>query len=91
MSTYVHGFESVDESGVVATALFESLLKNHAFVDGNERVAFFATDAFLRLNGWRLEVDPDETYDFLTDHLPESALGYERILGWIRDSLVPRE
>ena len=24
---------------------------NHPFVDGNKRVAFFVTDAFLRLNG----------------------------------------
>ena len=31
----------------MATALFESLLMNHPFVDGNKRVAFFATDVFL--------------------------------------------
>jgi len=37
----------------MAAALFESLLMNHPFVDGNKRVAFFATDVFLRLNGWR--------------------------------------
>ena len=40
----------------MAAALFESLLMNHPFVDGNKRVAFFATDVFLRLNGFRLEV-----------------------------------
>ena len=38
----------------MAAAMFESLLINHAFVDGNKRVAFFATDVFLRLNGWKL-------------------------------------
>ena len=42
----------------MATALFESLLMNHPFVDGNKRLAFFATDVFLRLNGWRLDVAP---------------------------------
>ena len=42
----------------MATALFESLLMNHAFIDGNKRVAFFATDVFLRLNGWKLDVNP---------------------------------
>ena len=31
----------------MATALFESLVINHPFVDGNKRVAFFATDVFL--------------------------------------------
>ena len=30
----------------MAAALFESLLINHAFVDGNKRAAFFMTDAF---------------------------------------------
>jgi len=42
----------------MAAALFESLLMNHPFVDGNKRVAFFATDVFLRLNGWHLKVEP---------------------------------
>ena len=41
----------------MAAALFESLGMNHHFVDGNKRVAFFATDIFLRLNGWKLEVE----------------------------------
>ena len=36
----------------MAAALFESLIMNHPFIDGNKRVAFFATDVFLRLNGW---------------------------------------
>jgi len=37
-------YEDVTE---MAAALFESLLMNHPFVDGNKRVAFFATDVFL--------------------------------------------
>ncbi len=44
----------------MAAAMFESLLINHAFVDGNKRIAFFATDVFLRANGWRLSVAADE-------------------------------
>jgi death-on-curing protein len=31
----------------MAAALLESLLINHPFVDGNKRVAFFATDVFF--------------------------------------------
>lgn len=37
-----------------AAALMESLAVNHPFVDGNKRIAFAATDVFLRINGWRL-------------------------------------
>ena len=40
-----------------AAALTESLLINHAFVDGNKRIAFAACDVFLRINGYRLGAD----------------------------------
>ena len=43
-----------DDIAELAAALFESLILNRAFVDGNKRVAFFVTDVFLRLNGWKL-------------------------------------
>jgi death-on-curing protein len=46
----------------MAAALFESLIINRRFVDGNKRVAFFSPDVFLRLNGWKLHVEPDEAY-----------------------------
>jgi death-on-curing protein len=47
----------------MATALFESLVTNHPFVDGNKRVAFFATGVFLRANGWKLDVEAESTYE----------------------------
>ena len=46
----------------MAAALFESLLMNHPFVDGNKRVAFFAVDIFLRINGYRISVDSDDAH-----------------------------
>ena len=41
-----------------AAALLESLAINHPFVDGNKRIAFAATDVFLRINGWCLKRQP---------------------------------
>jgi death-on-curing protein len=73
----------------MATALFESLLMNHAFVDGNKRVAFFATDVFLRLNGWRLEVQAARAHRFLIGLLEQGRCDYAHLLPWIRRSLVP--
>ena len=72
-----------------AGALFESLLMNHPFIDGNKRVAFFATDVFLRLNGWRLDVEADAAHGFLTDLLDRNLCDYAHLLPWIRDSLQP--
>jgi death-on-curing protein len=72
----------------MATALFESLLMNHPFVDGNKRVAFFATDVFLRLNGWKLRVEPDKAHRFLIRLLESGNCDFDRLLPWIRHSLT---
>ena len=72
----------------MATALFESLLMNHPFVDGNKRVAFFSTDVFLRLNGWSLQVEAVEAHRFLIELLEEHLADYEHLLPWIRLALV---
>ena len=72
----------------MAAALFESLLMNHAFIDGNKRVAFFATDIFLRLNGWKLKVEPDAAHEFLIGLLDRNECDFEHLLPWVRNSLV---
>ena len=72
----------------MAAALFESLLLNHAFIDGNKRVAFFATDIFLRLNGWKFSVEATAAHDFLINMLEQGNGSYETLLPWIRDSIV---
>ena len=39
-----------------AAALLQSLVKNHALVDGNERLAWLATTVFLDVNGSTLTI-----------------------------------
>jgi len=72
----------------MAAALFESLLLNHAFIDGNKRVAFFASDIFLRLNGWKFSVEAVAAHSFLIDMLEQGNCNYEMLLPWIRNSTV---
>lgn len=72
----------------MATAMFESLLINHAFVDGNKRIAFFATDVFLRLNGWKLEITADEGEIFIVGMLERNDCSFDTILPWIRKNIV---
>jgi death-on-curing protein len=45
----------------------ESLARNHALVDGNKRLAWYATWVFLQLNGHRLrpDFDVDEAEEFV--------------------------
>lgn len=77
-----------DDLASMAAAMFESLLLNRAFVDGNKRVAFFATDVFLRLNGWKLSVDGLEAHRFLIGHIEAGSCNYENLQVWINESLV---
>ncbi len=72
----------------MAVALFESLIMNHPFVDGNKRVAFFATDVFLRLNGWKLKADPQDAHARLIELLEKGECDFAHLLPWIRMSLV---
>lgn len=48
-----------------AAALMFGLAKNHAFHDGNKRIAAAATSTFLRLNGFKLACDNDTLATFL--------------------------
>jgi len=48
-----------------AAALLESLVRNHALVDGNKRLGWVATVVFYRLNGQRLAAPEDEAYDLV--------------------------
>lgn len=78
-------YEGLDR---MATALFESLLINHPFVDGNKRVTFFATDVFLRLNGWKLQVEAKTSYAFLMKLFKSNKCDFDNLLPWIQKSPV---
>ena len=72
-----------------ATALLESLAANHPFVDGNKRVAFVATDLFLRLNGYSIDCDADEANRFIRNILEDRQDRFERIRNWLKAHVDP--
>ena len=67
--------------------MFESLLMNHPFIDGNKRVAFFGTDVFLRLNGWKLEVEAEAGYRALMGLFERNEADFDHLLVWIRSAM----
>jgi len=73
----------------MAAALFESLLMNHPFIDGNKRVAFFATDVFLRLNGYKIQVKPTPTHKFLIGLLEKGQCDFAHLHAWLEKHIVP--
>jgi death-on-curing protein len=48
-----------------AAALLDSVVGNHALVDGNERLGWLATVAFLWINGLLLLAPEDDAYDLV--------------------------
>ncbi|MEJ8569754.1 hypothetical protein [Elongatibacter sediminis] len=64
--------------------LDESLPINHPCVDANKRVAFFATDVFLRLNGWQLDVEAGPAHAFLMGRFDSDTSDFDHLLAWIR-------
>lgn len=66
-----------------AAALLHSLAMNHAFVDGNKRVAFALTAVFLRINGYRLVVSADAAERFLVEEVIVARAGIAVIEPWL--------
>ena len=48
-----------------AAALFSSLAQHHPLFDGNERLSWILTLAFLRLNGYRVVMENDDEFDLV--------------------------
>ncbi len=71
-----------------AAALLQSLSQNHAFIDGNKRVAFAVTAIFLRMNGYLLRVDPDEGETFLIKKVIEQKADLNAIARWLEKHMV---
>ena len=72
-----------------AAAMMESLAMNHPFVDGNKRVAFFATDAFLRMNGSFIDCDDDEAYRFFMRLFETSSFRFAELRSWLEEHVKP--
>jgi death-on-curing protein len=50
-----------------AAALLHSLARNHALVDGNERLSWLATVVFLDLDGHAPDLDDDAAFELVMD------------------------
>jgi death on curing protein len=71
-----------------AAALLESVVNNHAFVDGNKRVGFAATHTFLLVNGSDLHVSSKAAYEFMIGAMEQGKFRFGLIHEWIAEHLV---
>lgn len=81
-------YEGVTDIARLAACYGFGLAKNHAFVDGNKRIAFIATGLFLRLNGCRLVADQVQaTLTVLS--VASGASSESEFAEWIRQHMRP--
>ncbi|MBK8446927.1 MAG: Fic family protein [Micropruina sp.] len=62
----VFGVDAYPKIDQKAAVLLESLVRNPALIDGNNRVGWLATVVFYGLNDMELEAPDDEGYDLVT-------------------------
>lgn len=84
------GEEFYTEPSTKAAALLFGIARNHAFLDGNKRIAVVATLQFLNLNGLDLDLDPpEEAYDIIAG-TAAGDVTQEKLAEWIAGRLRDR-
>ena len=73
------------DMAALAAAYAYGLARNHAFVDGNKRIAFHAMMVFLRLNGIAFAPDPAHASAIILS-LAAGEVSEESLTRWIRDN-----
>jgi death on curing protein len=78
-----------NDIGEEAAALLESLVNNHAFVDGNKRVGFAAMHTFLLMNGFDLALSSKAAFEFMIGAMEQGKFRFAVIHEWIAAHIIP--
>lgn len=70
-----------------SSALIESMVKNHPFIDGNKRTGYFLMRYFLKKNGYDIKCDQDIKYQFVIN-IASGKLNFDDIKLWIEKYIV---
>jgi death-on-curing protein len=73
------------DMAALAAAYGYGLAKNHAFVDGNKRIAFHAMMVFLRMNDISFAPDPGQATEIILA-LAAGEVSEASLTRWIRDN-----
>jgi death-on-curing protein len=74
-----------------ASALWESLSQNHAFLDGNKRIAFAATFVFLRINGLRITAENAVAEEFILGLYERREVRFDLLRAWLLENTEAAE
>jgi death on curing protein len=85
---HVWAYQGNADLATLAAEYGFGLVKNHAFLDGNKRVALVATNVFLILNGFEIEAPEPEVVDTIL-HVADGRMSRGKFAEWIRAVIVP--
>ena len=71
-----------------AAALFHSLSRNHAFVDGNKRTSTIALIMFLRVNGYQVQWAPEQALEMILE-IATGGHDLDAITAWLEANVIP--
>ncbi|AFZ28300.1 death-on-curing family protein (plasmid) [Cylindrospermum stagnale PCC 7417] len=74
----------------LAAAYGYGFAKNHAFIDGNKRVAFVVMATFLELNGYSLDV-PETEVVLVMERLAAGSETQESIAQWLQKNSIQHD
>lgn len=84
------GADAYPDLASKAAALLQSLVLNHAFVDGNKRTGTIAALVFLDLNGYVIRWNRREALDFVV-RLAAHQVGLDEIVAFLRSRMHPKD
>ena len=65
-----------------ASALVESILNNHPFIDGNKRTGYVLMRLYLMDNGLDIDATQEEKYNLIIN-IASGVLRFEQIVEWL--------
>lgn len=84
----VYQYESQDLV-VLAATYAHAIAKNHAFVDGNKRIAWASARVFLKVNGVVYDGDKAEAV-VMVEGLASGGVDRDTFASWLRKGVQPR-
>ena len=81
------GEEFYPTVGAKAATLLFGVARNHAFIDGNKRVAALATLQFLNMNGYDLDLAPPEDAYKVIAGVAAGSVSLDELTTWISERL----
>jgi death on curing protein len=84
----VFGSDAYPDMHTKAAAMMHSLIRNHAFIDGNKRTGVLATILFYNLNGYTIETAQEDLIALALD-IAEGQIDVEGIAGILKSWVQP--